>query len=59
MIVPNIEPTQWTKSDDWRTMVSPAHHADFLEAIADAQRDGDVIGSVTVIGGVPIAYNIA
>lgn len=55
----SIEPTQWVKSEDWRTVVSIEHHTDFLNALADAARDGDTVKSVTVIGGVPIAYNLA
>ena len=50
---------QWEESEDWRVVVSPAHHEKFLETLAESKREGREVKSVLVIGGTPIVYNVS
>jgi hypothetical protein len=54
-----FKPASWTETEDWRELVKPEHHADFLAAIAEAARDGQTVKSVLVSGGTPIVYNLS
>lgn len=48
---------QWVESEDWRSIVSPEHHEDFLRTLKEMRADGSEVTSVLVIGGTPITYN--
>ena len=52
----NLTPTAWIESQDFRDVVNPDQHADFLANIAAAHAEGYVVTRVVVIGGVPVVY---
>jgi len=49
---------QWEESEDWRAVVSPANHEQFLETIAESKREGKEVKRVLVVGGTPIVYDV-
>lgn len=51
-----LTPAAWTESEDFRDVVKPEHHDDFLKTIADAHAEGYAITRVLVVRGVPIVY---
>lgn len=50
---------QWVKSEDWRTIVSPANHEKFLETLAESKREGKEVKRVIVVGGSPLVYDVS
>lgn len=51
-----LTPDAWTTTQDFRDVVKPSFHADFLQTIADAHAEGYAITKVVVVGGVPVIY---
>ncbi len=54
----NLTPESWIETEDYREVVKPSQHADFLKRIAEARKEGKDVYSVTVINGVPVLYSI-
>jgi len=52
----DLTPDAWIESEDFRDVVKPEFHDDFLRTIAGAHSEGCAITKVIVIGGVPVVY---
>ena len=50
---------QWEESEDWRKLVSPANHEQFLETIAESKREGKEVKRVILVAGTPIVYDVS
>lgn len=57
--MPIMNRDQWDGSDAWREVVASSMHERFLEALADADRDGTPVQRVVVAGGVPMMYDVS
>jgi hypothetical protein len=57
--VPTIEPKHWEDSEEWKEMIAPQLHSDFLQRLEESKREGYRVNEVLVINGVAVLWNVS